>query len=397
MAMITAAIERQEKILVVSPSQKQSEIIMHNVIDHLFDDEDITAMLQFDPQSIERLKKERSKERITFRNDSEIFILTADVRTISKNALNLMGFGGTMVIADEAALIPDDMFSKILRMVGGSEKAKLVKLGNTFYKNHFFRSINSSRYEKVVVPYTQGIEEGRITNEFIEEAREDMPAMDFEIFYECKFPEGGAEDSVIPYNWLEAAVGQAVGGDIKQVGIDVARFGKDNSVYTLREGGQVKRMEKTNHQDTMALVGWIGNMLEEDKPDKIAIDVVGIGAGVYDRLEELGYPVVPINVGESPTDPDAKNKFFNLRAEVFWHLRDLFKPDNGKSLISIPEDGELINELSEIRYYYSSERKIRIEDKEDMKKRLGRSPDKADSLALAFFDLEGREPELIIM
>lgn len=397
MGIISAATERLEKILVVAPSQKQSGIIMHNVIDHLFDDDQITAMLQYDPFSIERLKKERSKERITFRNNSEIFILTADVRTISKNALNLMGFGGTMVIADEASLIPDIMFSKILRMVGGSKQAKLVKLGNTFHENHFFRSLNSDRYEKVMIDYKQGIAEGRITQEFIDEARQDMPPMDFEIFYECKFPKGGAEDSVLPYDWIKAAVGQEATGSYKQVGIDVARFGKDKSVYCIRQGGKILRMNVTHHQDTMALVGWIANMLETDKPDTIAVDVVGIGAGVFDRLEELGYPVFAVNVGESPSDPDGKNKFYNLRAEIFWNLRHMFKLENGKGSIGIPEDGELISELSEIRYYYSSERKIRIEDKEEMKKRIGRSPDKADALALAFFDLEGRQPDMIII
>ena len=130
---------------------------MADVIDHLFDDDDITAMLRYDPFTIERLKRERSKNRITLINDSEIFILTADVRTLSKQALNLMGFGATDVIADESGLIPDIMFSKILRMVGGVPNGKLIKIGNTFERNHFFKSLHSERYEKLIIDYKQGL------------------------------------------------------------------------------------------------------------------------------------------------------------------------------------------------------------------------------------------------
>ena len=138
MAIINAMVERKEKVLIAAPSEKQSKIIMENVIDHFFDFEWITEMMEYDPSSLERIQRERSKNRITLRNGSEVFILTADVRTVSKEAMNLMGFGATMVITDEASLIPDTMFSKILRMVGGVANGKLVKLGNTFNRNHFY-------------------------------------------------------------------------------------------------------------------------------------------------------------------------------------------------------------------------------------------------------------------
>lgn len=396
MACIAAGIERREKILIVAPSDKQASIIMGNLIDHLFDDEDITAMLEYDPSSLDRLKRERSKERITLRNGTEFFTLTADVRTISKNALNLMGFGASIVIADEASLIPDIMFNKILRMVGGVDTGKLIKLGNPFERNHFFRSLHSPRYEKIIIDYHQGIREGRITQDFIDEAKQEMIG-DFEIMYECKFPAGGADNALIPLDWIELAVNQqGVNGDLKQAGLDVARYGRDKSVYCLRKGGNVIGLTIIDNIDTMGLVGKVTRLMDTDEPEVLAVDVVGIGSGVYDRMEELGYAVHAVNVGESPTDPDAKEKFFNLRAEVHWGLRDLFKPDKGKSMISIPQDPGLITELTELRYKYSSEKKIRIEDKDDMKKRIGRSPDRADALSLAFFDIEGRAPEMFI-
>ena len=112
-AILLTAIERREKILIVSPSEKQSRIIMSYVIGHIFDDDYLEAMLEYEG-SKERLKEERSKQRITFNNGSEIYILTAEAGIVSREAKGLMGFGASIVIVDESALIPDNMYSKIL-------------------------------------------------------------------------------------------------------------------------------------------------------------------------------------------------------------------------------------------------------------------------------------------
>ena len=394
MALIMAAITRSEKILIISPSLKQSGIIMGNVIAHLFDDQEITSTIEYEG-SLERLRQERSKSRITFkRYGSEIFLLTAEADTISKEAKNVMGFGATLVVSDESGLIPDIMWSKILRMIGGVKSGKIVQLGNPFDpNNHFARSFDSPRYEKLIVKWPQAVEEGRVTQQFIDEAREEMSQTDFRIFYDCEFPEGNTDDSLIPLAWIQGAINQSgCEGDYGQVGLDVARFGRDKTVYCFRKGGEVKNIKLIEKMDTMEVAGQSSKWVEEDTPDRVAIDVIGIGSGVVDRLNELGYDVLGVNVGEAAED----EKYYNKRAEIYWNLRELFKPDkSGKSQISIPEDQELIKELSEIRYRYSSEKKIKIEPKEEMKKRLGRSPDKADALALAFYQIA--EPELIIM
>ncbi len=401
MALIITAIERKEKVLIVAPSEAQAKIIMGKIIEHLFDSPYLTRMIEYSGR-LEQLKSERSKSRITFRNGSEIMILTAIAKIVSKEAKNLMGFGATIVLVDESSLIPDELWSKIFRMVGGVKAGKIIQLGNPFYKNHFWKAFQSSRYEKISVDWHQALAEGRITQEFLDEAKEDdnVTPLDWIVFYECKFPEMGAEDSLIPMDWIEKAVKQeGCGGEHKQVGIDVARFGNDKTVYLYREGGTVQKIEEVQKMDTMEVVGWARGFIDADEPDAVAIDVIGIGSGVYDRFEELNYDVTPVNVGESPSDDDAKKRFYNLRAEIFWHLRDLFKPDKvtGKSQISIPDDSELKKELREIRYKYSSEKTIKLEAKDEMKKRLGVSPDKADALALAFYDVEGSQPEMYII
>ena len=396
MAIVYTMISRKEKILIIAPSAKQANIIMGKVIDHFFDNPVLTSMLEAD-QQLDKLKQERSKKRLVTRNGSEVMLLTAEARNVKKQATSLMGFGATIVVVDESSLIPDEMFSKILRMVGGVKNGKLVQLSNPFEKNHFWRALESDRYVSISIDYKQALAEGRLTQEFLDEAREDMTDLDFMIFYECKFPDGGADNVVLPEAWILNAIDQkGLEGDSNSAGLDVARFGKDSSVFALRNGGHI-RLFTIDQMDTMAVVGWSSDLIDEHDVEMTNVDVVGIGAGVYDRLEELGYEVNAVNVGSKPMGDDAE-RFFNLRSQLFWNLRKLFKPDkNGRSQVSIPNDKELIQELKVLTYKYSSEKKIRVISKDDIKLSLNRSPDKADAVALAFYNLTGDDIDLIII
>lgn len=417
MALINLAIEKKERILIIAPSGAQAAIIMDKVIDHIFDHPFVTGMVDYHAESVEKLKQEQSKRHISFKNGSEILMLTADADNIKKEAKNLMGFGATVIVIDESSLIPDSMYGKILRMVGGVRNGKIVQLGNPFENNHFGKCFGgitkngifqATRYYCISVNWKMAMNEGRLTKEFLDEAREDMTELDWLIFYEVKFPEGGAEDALIPRAWITIAVNQkGCEGSFRQTGLDVARFGRDKTILIFRKGGEVKAINQTQKMDTMEVAGWTRPQLDEYRPDRHCTDVIGLGAGVHDRLDEVQMEedckwseceLIPLNIGESPTDSDSKKKFANLRAQVFWHLRSLFKPDEktGQSQISIPDDPELKKQLEEIRYKYSSERKIKIEPKDEMKKRLGYSPDKADALAMAFWDYAETEPQLFI-
>jgi hypothetical protein len=397
LALVSMLVTRREKVLVLGPRLEQSKIIMGNIIKHLFDHYTIEGMLDFEG-SREKLRQEQSKKRITFRNGSEVFILTANVREVQKEAKNLMGFGATTVVVDESCLIPDVMFGKILRMVGTG--GKLVQLGNPFEKGHFSKAFESSNYKKISIDYKQGIVEGRITEDFINEAKDNMTTLEFKIFYECEFPDSTSENALFAPDWINKAIEQkGVSPGERRAGIDVARFGRDKTVYCLRDGGVCLGIHTRERQDTMETVGWARSLIDSDEPIKTAVDVIGIGAGVYDRLKEEGYSVSGVNVGAKPVgDDDEPTKFFNLKAQMMWYLKDLFKPGpDGKSSISIPNDPDLIQELKEVRYGFDSRKRIKVESKEDMKKRLGRSPDKLDALMLAFADLGDQDVEFYMV
>ena len=119
---------------------------------------------------------------------------------------------------------------------------------------------------------------------------------------------------------------------------------------------------------------------------QINIDVIGVGASVSDILVAEGFEVAPINFS-SRTDATEKTgqlRFANLRAEVYWRLREALDPDDGDDL-AIPPGDELFADLVAPRWAMST-RGILVEKKKDIRKRLGRSPGKGDAVALANYN-----------
>lgn len=166
------------------------------------------------------------------------------------------------------------------------------------------------------------------------------------------------------------------------VGLDVARFGDDDSSFFHRQGRVAWAGESVNGLDTMAVTGMAARMLEEDKTiRKLFIDVTGgLGAGVYDRLVELGFGrrVVAVNFGAAAGDP---RKYFNKRSEMWGLMADwLHDPITP----CIPDDDVLHSDLTAPTYQHTSNGQIKLDKKEAIKKELGRSPDKGDALALTF-------------
>jgi hypothetical protein len=109
------------------------------------------------------------------------------------------------------------------------------------------------------------------------------------------------------------------------------------------------------------------------------VDIIGIGSGPFDRLAELGLPVRPCNVGETPS---AKDQFLRKRDELWHEARDWFETRT----VSIPEDEALIDELSMVRYGFESSGKRKVESKKEMRQRGQRSPDLADAFVMTFMN-----------
>jgi hypothetical protein len=163
------------------------------------------------------------------------------------------------------------------------------------------------------------------------------------------------------------------------VGVDPARFGDDRSCIIRRAGRVGFGLEKYEKKDTMEITGIVHNIIITEKPFRVFIDVGGLGAGVVDRLKELGHSdiIVAVNFGSSPYNA---RQYSNKRAEMWGEMKKwmLDYP------CQIPDEDSLHGDLCGLRYSVDSNSRLKIETKADMKKRGIRSPDEADALALTF-------------
>ena len=234
-----------------------------------------------------------------------------------------------------------------------------------------------------------------------------------------KFPRV-SEDVLIPQQWIEAAQerwmkykGEHSG--VRRLGVDVAGMGRDSSVYCDRQGNYVHYFKKHNsggEADHMKVAGEVAVFIKKHPDAYASIDTIGEGAGVYSRLKELGHANQSISckysegatVKKRSTDRTLKehvdikilkdytgvHEFANMRAYLFWSIRDWLNPKNETDAM-LPPGGTFTEEATEIRWNFRSDGKIIIEPKEDIKKRLGYSIDEFDALANTFYPIVVRK------
>ena len=196
------------------------------------------------------------------------------------------------------------------------------------------------------------------------------------------FPRTGS-NQLIAADLVEDAQGRSLQHDVfrhapKVMGVDVARFGDDQSVITVRQGLKCFPQRKYRGLDTMTLAGIVAQAIDEESPAAVFVDMGGIGAGVVDRLHQLGYRnAIGIDFGSRA---DAPELYFNKRTEMWCLLRDWLKEQP-----ELPDDRELADDLVAPEYGFTGDKgQIFLEKKADMKKRGLPSPDCGDSLALTF-------------
>lgn len=193
-----------------------------------------------------------------------------------------------------------------------------------------------------------------------------------------------SDDSLLSLAWLEAAAARPVAYDPHlpvQAGIDVAGPGDDETVLCVRQGDQILQLDAWSQSDTRGLVVAALAPWKARGLDAVGVDVAGIGHYFASALEDADLPVVRINVGESPTDDAAKERYLNLRAQLFWTLREWVSEGMFAGLV----DQTALAQLAGLRYSHDARGRIVIEKKDDARKRGVKSPDRAEAIALAFW------------
>lgn len=205
--------------------------------------------------------------------------------------------------------------------------------------------------------------------------KQEYPATPIEAF------QTSSDDSLIqPEDIIAARKAEDVQMDDQLIiGVDPAWKGKDRTAIIWRAGRVQYKNETFQGLDTMEVVGRLVKIINHYKPEKVFVDVGGIGAGIYDRLKELGYGrvVTAVNFGGKADEP---TRYLNKRAEMWDRTKDWLK----SSPVKIEDNDELHGDLQAPHYTFDSAGRLKLEPKEDIKKRYTKSPDLADALALTF-------------
>jgi hypothetical protein len=199
---------------------------------------------------------------------------------------------------------------------------------------------------------------------------------------------------VIPTQWIKAA--QARWRDrepsiepLTSVGVDPSRGGIDATEIARKAENYFHELLSypgQNVPDGPACAALVVEAIDEDDTVQINVDIIGIGSAVYDIMLAQDYDVVPVNNSEKSiaTDKSGRLKMRNVRAEMYWKMREDLDPESGLDL-ALPPGDELIADLVAPRWRMTASG-VLIEPKRDIRKRLGRSPGQGDAVVLANFD-----------
>ncbi len=175
------------------------------------------------------------------------------------------------------------------------------------------------------------------------------------------------------------------------MGVDLAWGGADESIAVIRQGGKVLTIERWKYrkEDSILSANKVIELMHDYniEPKNVNIDAISGGSPIYSEITGKGYAIKPIGAGE---EADDKKLYVNKRAEMYYQLEKRFKDGT----ISIPNDRDLVAQLSSIRYEIASEKRLQLVSKEYMRKHGEKSPDRADALALAFYEAKAHNPEI---
>ncbi len=338
---------------------------------------------------------EWQKTRIIQRQHPERWFAVA--RTSNKPE-NLAGFHEEhlLFIVDEASGVADSIFETIEGALTTAD-AKLLLCGNPTrnsgeFHDAFFKNRALYWVQKVPCSESRLVDPGYRAR-LVAKYGEDSDVV--RVRADGEFPKA-EPDTFIPLELVETATMREVEPEGPlEIGVDVARFGDDETVLAARVGLKLVHLEAHTKQDTMATTGQVvalaKNLMQAyGKPHcTVKVDDDGVGGAVTDRLREvvrqdgLHIEVIDCHNGAAPED---KEHYENWGTEAWAYLRDLLQ--NGE--IELLNDEDLVGQLSTRKYRITSKGRITLESKDDMKKRGLRSPDRADAVVLAFAEVKGR-------
>lgn len=320
-------------------------------------------------------------------NESELYVELphngARIRIFgADNPDSLRGLYFDGVVLDEVADMKPDVWTAIIMPAlldrgGWADFIGTPKGINLFSELYFAGQQNLDWYADLHTVYdTEALSESEI-----ELARESMPDAQFRQEFMCDFT-AGSSNALLTFDVVQEAFGKHVRPEDYTfapiiLGVDVARQGDDRTVIFRRQGLASFEPITMRGADSMLVAARVAAEIETHKPDGVLVDGSGgYGAGVIDRLRQLGYAPIEVQFGGKPMDA----RFNNKRTEMYWGMAEWLRTGG-----AIPPVKELKIELCTPTYDHDNARGVmKLESKDDIKARMGYSPDLADALALTF-------------
>jgi hypothetical protein len=314
-----------------------------------------------------------------------------------------------LVIIDEAAGIPEWLWGSA-RDIATGEHCRMLAIGNPTDPSSYFRRVcrpdsgwNVIKVSVFDSPNFTGekvaktVSEDLTSHKYIEDAKRDLGEGSpmWKARVEGEFPDVD-EFSVIPLGWIYQAqqrwqewddANRPISPDWRRiVGADIARFGNDKTCFAERIGDAFLTPKIMPRADTMATAAMLSAEINSDRGDIAVVDTNGVGAGVYDAIKKSNQFAMGVNVGNrtSLVDTSGQVAFYNLRAAVYWKMREALDPARSPTIM-LPPDDDLASDLSTPHWKTVPGGKIVIESKDEIRKRLNRSPDKGDAVCLAWW------------
>jgi hypothetical protein len=287
---------------------------------------------------------------------------------------------GVLVIFDEASGIDDAIWAVTAGFFTENTPNRFWFAFSNPRRNtgYFYETFHSKRdfwNTKVVDARTVEGTDKAVYQQIIDEYGPDSAQAHVEVY--GQFPSAG-DDQFIGANTVDEAMKRVKYQDLSApivIGVDPARFGADATVIAVRQGRDIVKIIRHRGDDTMTVVGYVIDAIEEYKPTLVVIDEGGLGAGIVDRLKEQRYKIKGVNFGNKSKNPIM---YGNMRAQMWGDMREWLKT------ASIPHDRFLKTDLISPMMKPDSRGTIFLESKKDMKARGLASPDAADAIAVTF-------------
>lgn len=375
--LVIKAVQTKGLYAYIAPELKQAKIIAWKVLKDM--------CMQFKKIKVggsytDLVEFRESELAVRFWNGAEIRLFGAD------NPDSMRGTKLAGAVIDEVAQMPKELWLEIVYPALMDSRGWALFIGTpkgiNLFSELFDRGSQPAFSKEWAALKFTCYETDALAPEDIEGYKQSVPEEVFKREMLCDFSASGSDNVISLFEAQQAShknIDPAFVGSANLVmGVDVARFGNDRSVITLRKGLLAEDPTVIKGLDLVQLAGVIKRIYMERRPKAVFIDGTGVGGGVVDMLNSWGIYSNDINFGSKSQDP----QYMNRRTEMWFRMADWLRKGG-----ILPPNESLVADLALPTYVVNERNQKQLESKKSIKDRAGRSPDLADSLCLTFAEI----------